>query len=696
MVFSKRKLPLKYLLVLFYLLSIVFVIVLLASEQQSHETSFSLSHVSAKSEPGAAVLSIHGDAFRPDLRGVLAKSLVNEEALLWHKLVGIPSKSIDVKNDLALVACYDSKLVSMRLGDGKRPELLGSIELPASIRQIKIAGEQALIGLSRHEGLVQVDLKDPKALKLVRNYPLQGFVADMVAEQNSIYYANIYQGVGRLDLSAQNPIPELLVSLDSPWIIALQDNRLAVGTIKDGVHLFDVTPEGQLIEVGRLDYPEVVRGVAFADGSLAIALASGQLHVFDLSSWPRLNRSAQLTLPGSPMQLERLPGRAAFAVGFVAGGVALVDISQPMMPTLSGHLKMPITFNSLKVQAGKFFSSGLEGIAAFSLDKISAGESSLLATEATIELEHYKLRSWNGYVYGSKENRLVAYGAEPLASRSSGRLMAVAEKHGVGLYEQNEKNQVQRAGSLIAMEGARDARFQDGYLYVVYHDGLRIFSGTRPEELVAVGDIKLSGFPIELAFLNSGYLLITTGDVEVLVVDVNNPQQPVHVATLAPPQHLRKVNRMQDVLVDGQRAYVSQGAGGVHVYDMSSPAQPELVQIIDTPGQAKSMALYDDLLLVADRGKGLFMVDVKDRNSAMAIGTLSTPLRIDDLAVVSDGLIVSSHPGGTMKLPLPQRLENLQIINQGEMRVGVEGIEKGQYVYLYDEGSFGRAKVAVP
>jgi len=695
MVFSKRRVSLRHFLALFYILTVLLVIALLVHERQSDETAFSFSHVSSESKQGPPVLSLYGDTLHSDIRGVLAKTLVNEEALLWHQLAGIPSKAIDVKNDLALVACYENKLVSMGLRGEKGPELMGSIELPGSVRQIKIVGDQALLGMYRHEGLAQVDLKDPKALKLVRSYPLQGFVTDMAADQNIIYYTNIYQGVGRIDLSAKNPTPEMLVSLDSPWKMSLQDNRLVVGTIKGGVHLFDVTQEGQLIEVGSFDYPENVRGVAFVDGSLAITLGSGKLHVFDLSSWPRLNRSAQLTLPGSPMQLERVPDRAALAVGFVAGGVVLVDISRPMRPTLSGHLKMSKTFTSMKLQSEKVFAISRDGIEAFSLDKISNGESSLLATEATIEQEHYKLQPWNGYIYGYNESRLVAFGVEPMASRLSGRLMAVAEKHGVGFYEMNEKDQVQRVGSLISMEGVREARFQDGYLYVVYHDGLRIFSGTRPEELVAVGDLKISGFPNAFEILDSGYLLVTTGDHKVLVVDVNNPQQPLHVATLTPPQHLRSVNIIHDVLVDGQRVYISQGTGGVNVFDMSSPSQPELLQIINTPSQAKKMALYDNLLLVADRAKGLFVVDVKDRNGALVIGVLPTPLRIDELAVVNDGLIISSHSGGTMKLPLPQRLENMQIVNQGEMRVGVEKIEEGQYVYLYDEGTSRRAKVAI-
>jgi len=179
----------------------------------------------------------------------------------------------------------------------------------------------------------------------------------------------------------------------------------------------------------------------------------------------------------------------------------------------------------------------------------------------------------------------------------------------------------------------------------------------------------------------------------VLVVDVNNPQKPVQVASLIPPQHLRSPNIIRDVLVDGQRAYISQGAGGVHVVDMSSPSQPELLQIIDTPGHAQRMALYDNLLLVADRGNGLFMIDVMDRNGALAVGSLPTPLRIDQIAVVKDGVIVSSHPGGTMKLPLPRRMKNLEIVNQGEISVDVEKVGKGEYAYLYDERTFEQVKV---
>jgi hypothetical protein len=131
----------------------------------------------------------------------------------------------------------------------------------------------------------------------------------------------------------------------------------------------------------------------------------------------------------------------------------------------------------------------------------------------------------------------------------------------------------------------------------------------------------------------------------------------------------------------------------VHVVDVSVPSQPELLQIIETPGFAKNMAFYDNLLLVADGTKGVFMIDVKERDRALPIGSLPTPIRVSQIAVTEDGLIVSGHRGGTMKLPLPQRLQNLQVISGDEMRADMERVEKGQYVYLYDERTSGQVKV---
>ncbi len=596
----------KPLVILLYLLMVVFLIVLVVREHQGDKPPFSLSHISAGKDEKPAVVSIYGTGFHPGIRVVLAKNLVNEEALVWQQLVGIPSQSVDVKNDLALVA-YGKKLVTIGLHEGKSPETLGSLEMPGSVRQIKIVGDQALVGMSRHAGLYLVDLKDPENLKLGRHFPVYGLVTSMVVDRNIVYFTDFYQGVGRIDLSVENPTLEMLVAIDSPWRIALQGNRLVTVTLKGRAYLFDITQEGKLVEVGSLEYPVNVRGVAFVDQSLAVVLADSKLHLFNLSTWPRLNNSVQLTLPGSSLLLERIPTRASLAVSLVAGGMVMIDVSRPRVPTLSGYLKKPKTFLGMKLQPESFWGVSRDGLEVFSLERIAGSEYSLLATETTISQDHYKLLSWNGHAYGYRENHLVDFGKKASTeTHSSSRFLAIAEKAGVILFEQRENNQVQRAGSLVWMKGAKDALFYGGYLYIIHQDGLRILSGSRPEELVITSDLQLSGGLKQFELLASGYLLITTRDEGVLVVDVNDPRQPVQVTSMTSPRHLQSINILQDVLVDGQRVYISQGAGGVHVVDMSSPSRPQLLQIIDTPGQAKSMVLYDGLLLVADGVNGLF------------------------------------------------------------------------------------------
>ena len=690
----KRKFSLRHLIVLCYLFTFALLMALLVRENQRDEL-FSLSKASVE-EKEIAVLSIYGDGFHSGVRGVLTQSLINEKALLWHKLVDVPIRALDVKGDLALLSCYKNKLVSIDLQQGNGPEFLGSIELPSTIRRVKIVGDQALVGMRRHAGLSLIDMRDPNALKLVKHFPIDGLVSSMAVDRSSVYFTDIHEGIGRINLSEKDPVLESVVSLELPWKVVLQDKMLAVGSLKGRVYLFDISQNGQLVAVGSLDYPVSVRGVAFTEEVLVVALSDGRLYVFNLSSWPKLHNPVQLTLSGRPWQLERIPGQSHIAISSADGGMSLADVSPPGKPILIGSLKLPRTFMAMAPQFEKIYVASHHGLEAFSLDEIEVGEFSRMAVDAMVEPIYYKLKRWSGHIYGYSNMTLVDFGKGISTDiDSERRLMAVADKEGVSLFEQREDGYMQRVGSLLFAEGVKEVILRNSYLYAINQEGLQVFSGIRSGGPVKTSELQLPGSPTHFEFLANGTLLVTTRKNGFFVVDVNDPQQPIQVANIGSPRHLQNTDAAQDVLVDGQRVYISQGPGGVHVVDISLPSQPELLQIINTPGYAKNMALYDNLLLVADGIEGVFMIDVKDRNNAVPIGSLPTPLRVVQIAVTENGLIVSSKPGGTMKLPLPQRLHNLQVIGKGEMRVDVEDVEKGQYVHLYDERTSGQVKVSV-
>jgi hypothetical protein len=262
--------------------------------------------------------------------------------------------------------------------------------------------------------------------------------------------------------------------------------------------------------------------------------------------------------------------------------------------------------------------------------------------------------------------------------------MAVAINDGVSLFVRSMDDQIQASVTLRLPDGARDAKIDGKYLYVLHHEGLRIMTLDSPGEPVRIGELPLDGRPLLLEMLSPGRLLVATRDDGVLVVDVNDPRQPVVVSSLVTPWYLQTGTIPQDLLVDGQRVYIAQGSGGVLVADFSNPSRPELLQVIKTPGIARKMAIYDNLLLVADSLKGVFIIDVEDRRRALPVGSMPTPLRAVDIAVADDGLIVSSRLGGAMKLPMPQRLRNVRLISKEELRVGVDKAARFTHVYLYD------------
>ena len=700
MVTVKRKFSLRLLLALCYLLTFVFLMVLLVRENQRDELFF-LSKASAEKKKEFTTLSIYGDDFHSGIRGVLTQSLINENALLWHRLVDVPIRAIDIKGDIALVSCYRNKLVSIDLQQDTGPKFLDSIELPDTIRNIKIVGDQVLVGMRRHAGFSLVDMKDPKALGLVTHFPAEGLISSIAADRNSVYFTDRYEGLFRIDLSALNPVPEKLVSLESLWQVALQDKMLAVGTLKGRVHLFDISQNGQLVAVGSLDYPAKVNGLVFTEEALIVALSDSRLHVFNLSSWPKLHNPAQLMLPGRPWRLERVPGQPRIVVSLAAGGLSLIDVSRLEKPVTTGHLKLPRTFMAMAPQLEEIYGASRYGLEAFSLHGIEEGELSKKAGEAIVEQVYYKLQRWNGHVYGYSNMTLVDFGKGISTDiDSENRFMAVADGNGTSLFEQREDGYVQRVGSLLFAEGVREVISRGNFLYAINQDGLQIFSRIRSAEPVMTGELQLPGTPTHFEVLTPGYLLVATSTNGIFIVDINDPQQPIAVANQGVAQHLQNTDVAQDVLVDGQRVFISQGKGGVHVFNISVPSKPELLQIIDTPGRARNMVLYDNLLLVANDTEGVFMIDVKSRNDALPIGSFPTPIRVVQIAVTEKDLIVSSGPGGTMKLPLPQRLKNLHVISESEMRVGVkrvgiEGGKKGQYVHLYDERTSSQVKVGV-
>lgn len=90
-----------------------------------------------------------------------------------------------------------------------------------------------------------------------------------------------------------------------------------------------------------------------------------------------------------------------------------------------------------------------------------------------------------------------------------------------------------------------------------------------------------------------------------------NVDSPVTLSRLELPE-----GEIRGVLVDGDYVYFAATETGVLIVDISDLSAPVLVDIVNTPGSASALAIYEDFLLVADGTAGMQAIDISDPTDA--------------------------------------------------------------------------------
>jgi hypothetical protein len=102
----------------------------------------------------------------------------------------------------------------------------------------------------------------------------------------------------------------------------------------------------------------------------------------------------------------------------------------------------------------------------------------------------------------------------------------------------------------------------------------------------------------------------------------------------------------RDVAFAAGFAYVAAADAGLHVVNVSDPAQPLLVATVDTPGQARGVAVSSDLVFVADLLEGLLVVDASDPAAPEIAGSLPLAGRALGVVVEGDHAYVAARESG--------------------------------------------------
>jgi hypothetical protein len=192
---------------------------------------------------------------------------------------------------------------------------------------------------------------------------------------------------------------------------------------------------------------------------------------------------------------------------------------------------------------------------------------------------------------------------------------------------------------------------------------------TDPNNPQLAGQLAIPPDVTDVAFADRHAYAIT--DSGLSVIDVADPAQPAMEATV--PVGERPVY----VTVAGDRAYVAESRGRLHVLDVGDPASPEplgaLERLPDMPGfdHIEDLAVRDGLVFLVHR-MGVRLIDVSQPSLPrevdwLGMEELGTNVGVVDIAIQGDLAFLAAQEDGLFVARLllrPERAVYLPLVSR--------------------------------
>ncbi len=180
----------------------------------------------------------------------------------------------------------------------------------------------------------------------------------------------------------------------------------------------------------------------------------------------------------------------------------------------------------------------------------------------------------------------------------------------------------------IAGNGALGIFVNGPYAYVAAGtNGLVILDITDSQRPVKIGVYDTPGIATDV-FIQGNLAFVADGSKGSLqIIDVQHPESPKFVAS-------KLYNEVQGVLAAGHYVYLATGIGGLLVLDFNDPSHLVTTGVYDTPRNATSVKLFDNVLYVTDSFAGLFIFDMADPSRPAKIGQFDTAGYLGDVHVL--------------------------------------------------------------
>jgi hypothetical protein len=279
---------------------------------------------------------------RPVLLGcsICLQGLGSPELVAGSREVAVEIRAFDVAARDGRVYVGDtSGLTVYTIDETGRPEAMGQVGLPGSVRGVALRGEQAFLAVGA-QGLFVVQVAEPERMRIVSRYDPPGPVEQvLVREDGTAFLAEDRDGLRVLDLRDPER-PRRLARVTTRGqlrALALEGDWLATAEGTGAARLFDVSDASRPRERSELQEAIGARDVALREGLLFVAAGREGLLIYrpDDSRRPlarvgALSSASSVTLRG-PWALVANGGH----------GLQIVNVADPAAPREVATLRIP-------------------------------------------------------------------------------------------------------------------------------------------------------------------------------------------------------------------------------------------------------------------------------------------------------------------------------------------------------------------
>lgn len=447
----------------------------------------------------------------------------------------------------AYVAGADAGLLVVDVGTRENARELGAVDTPGFSRDISIAG--STLCLADEWGGVRVfSIAEPSAPREVSAVALPSWAFAVAFSGTTLHVADGVEGLRTVDLSDPS-LPREAGSIAIPfkvsWKVAVANGRAFVGVRTEGVRVIDTTEPAALREVASI-LPMANASAVAARGDFAYLLTADEgFRVIDLTQPDRpRQRGYAAALQGTVGAIETIGERHVAVVSVLptAGKTQLdiFDVSDPDRPARTASLPVFNIGRELVPRGSRLYMPDEYGLEVFD---VSNPASPVLLGKIT-------------YAPDAGGATSVAI-QEPYAFAAGGR-------YGIQIIDVADPANMRVVGTWSPDFGSvSQVAYRDGFLCATTEPSpeLVILDARDPLRPVRTGSVPLGGIFSGDLLLDGPYALVANGGAGVAMFDVRDPAHPLAVAQVHVPGFALELG------LQGRRILVAASGGGLVVVD---------------------------------------------------------------------------------------------------------------------------------